>query len=161
MVTIIDPLLLSLCPEIAFAQFMGGLYPLPVLFVGSSYRHLISVWVWEAVPRGCIHVWVIHITPGQFWVRRSWILSTLQTSTYQTNGSTGGAGRTGRFSPSMFRAGPGSSFQNQFRNVLVTPGRAGFNPYLNLWGADMGPLGVMMVKWTTWRVVLLSLWGNG
>ena len=43
MVTIIDPLLLSLCAEIAFAQFTGGPYPLLMLLAGSSYRYLTYV----------------------------------------------------------------------------------------------------------------------
>ena len=124
-----------------------------------------NVWAWETVPIGCIHVWVIYITPGWFCTRRSCILSSLQTfchsSTYQTNGGTGGAGRTGRFSPSLFRAGPRSHLWNQFRCVLVTTSGAGFHPYHNFWGADMGPLGVMMVKWTTVTVVSLSLSGDG
>ena len=57
-----------------------------------------------------------------------------------------GLGGTGRFSSSLFRAGTGSSFQNQFGCVSVTLSGARFNPYLNFWEAGMGPLDVMMVR---------------
>ena len=132
MATIIDPFLLSLNPEIALAQFTGGSHPLLVHLAGSSYRHIICVWTWDTVPRGCIHVWVILITPGWFWARGSQILSNLWTSchrsTYWTNSGPRGAGRTGRFPPSLFRTGPVSSLQNQFRCVLVTQVELGLTP---------------------------------
>ena len=86
--------------------------------------------------------------------------SSCHSSTYQTNGGPGGAGKTGRFLLFLFRTGPGSSHQNQFRCVLVTPSRAGFNPYLNFWGADMRLLGLMMDRWTFGGVLSLSLWGD-
>ena len=112
------------------------------------------------IPTGCIHVWVIHIIPGQFWARRSWILSILGTSCFSStfwtsNGGSGGVGRTGQFSPSLFRAGTGSSFWKQFGCVSVAPNGAGFGPCLNFWGADTGPVSVM-VRLITGRVVSFS-----
>ena len=41
--TVADPFQLSLCPEIAFAQSTGSLYPLPELLVGSSYGNLFCI----------------------------------------------------------------------------------------------------------------------
>ena len=64
-----DPFQLSLCPETAFAQSTGSPYPLPVPLAGSLYGHLICVWAWDAVSRGCVHVRVIHILPWQLWVQ--------------------------------------------------------------------------------------------
>ena len=43
LVTVTDPFQLSLHPETAFAQLTGSPYPLSVLLVGSSYRHIICV----------------------------------------------------------------------------------------------------------------------
>ena len=56
LVTLTDPFLLSLHPETAFAQSAGSPYPLLVPLVSHLYGHLLHVWAWHAVSRGCVHV---------------------------------------------------------------------------------------------------------
>ena len=54
----------------------------------------------------------------------------------------------------------GTSSQYQFGHVLIALCRAVFAPSFNLLGDDMGPLVVMIVKWTGGTVVMLFLCGD-
>ena len=48
----------------------------------GSYGHLICVWTWDTVPRGCVQVRVIHILPWWLWVWWGLVPSGLWASCY-------------------------------------------------------------------------------
>ena len=65
LIAVANPFQLRLSPEAAFAEPIGSFYPLPVLLPGSLYSHLTCVQMSDAVSRGCVHISVGHILPGQ------------------------------------------------------------------------------------------------
>ena len=154
--TVTDSFQLSLSPEAAFSQFT-----LLELLVGSLYGHLMCVWAWDAVSRGCVHVCVIHILPDDSESNEAWslVLFELPAAVPSFRSMVALVGLEGGWQVPILIVQAGSSLWYQFGHVFITLNRAVFTPNLSPWGAELGPLVAMINKWTAGRAVPL-FWGG-
>ena len=132
-------------------------------FVGSLPRCIICVLAWETIPEA-VSCLSHHIILDDSELEEAWSSVLLGLTAMVPPTRPMAVALEGledwQVLALLVQDGTRSSFHSQFGHVIAALRGAGFGPCLNFWGADMGPLSVI-VRWTAGRVVSLSLRGIG